>query len=137
MRHDDPLDEIEFSLLNQLMGKLEIPSQRITELQAQTRTAGQPGRHLRVQGQPARDPGLARHRAALETNIGWPPLRHPAGIQMGQRSPLHLLHGGRRRRGDNHVFTIKVEDIRPKAEPAKYPRVVDRQGAAPEQYRSW
>ena len=37
--------------------------------------------------------------------------------------------------GDNHVFTIKVEDIRPQAGPGKYPRVVEKQGEAPEQYR--
>ena len=36
--------------------------------------------------------------------------------------------------GDNHVFTIKVEDIRPQAGPGKYPRVVEKQGEAPEQY---
>ena len=37
--------------------------------------------------------------------------------------------------GDSHVFTIKVEDVRPKAERGKYPRVVAKQGEAPEQYR--
>ena len=37
--------------------------------------------------------------------------------------------------GDNHVFTIKVADIRPQADPGKYPRVVEKQGEAPEQYR--
>jgi len=37
--------------------------------------------------------------------------------------------------GDNHVFTIKVADIRPQAGPGKYPRVVEKQGEAPEQYR--
>jgi len=37
--------------------------------------------------------------------------------------------------GDNHVFTIKVEAIRPQAGPGKYPRVVEKQGEAPEQYR--
>ena len=37
--------------------------------------------------------------------------------------------------GDNHVFTIKVADVRPQAERGKYPRVVEKQGEAPEQYR--
>jgi hypothetical protein len=37
--------------------------------------------------------------------------------------------------GDSHMFTIKVEDIRPQAGPGKYPRVVEEQGEAPEQYR--
>jgi len=37
--------------------------------------------------------------------------------------------------GDNHVFGIKVEDIRSQAGPGKYPRVVEKQGDAPEQYR--
>ncbi len=36
--------------------------------------------------------------------------------------------------GDSHVFTIKVEDIQPKAGRGKYPRVVEKQGEAPEQY---
>lgn len=36
--------------------------------------------------------------------------------------------------GDNHWFTIKVMDIRPEAGRDKYPRVVDKQGEAPEQY---
>jgi hypothetical protein len=36
--------------------------------------------------------------------------------------------------GDNHVFTIKVEDVRPQAERGKYPRVVELRGEAPEQY---
>ena len=37
--------------------------------------------------------------------------------------------------GDSHVFTIKVADTRPQAGPGKYPRVVEKQGEAPEQYR--
>jgi hypothetical protein len=37
--------------------------------------------------------------------------------------------------GDNHVFTIRFVDVRPQAGPGKYPRVVEKQGEAPEQYR--
>jgi hypothetical protein len=37
--------------------------------------------------------------------------------------------------GDNHVFTVKIEDIRPQAGPGKYPQVVAKQGEAPEQYQ--
>src|SRR5258706_3160806 len=37
--------------------------------------------------------------------------------------------------GDNHEFEIEVVNIRPQAEPGEYPRVVERQGKAPAQYR--
>ena len=36
--------------------------------------------------------------------------------------------------GDSHEFEIEVTDIRPEAEQGEYPRVVESQGAAPEQY---
>jgi hypothetical protein len=36
--------------------------------------------------------------------------------------------------GDGHEFEIEAVDIRGQAEPGKYPRVVDGQGEAPEQY---
>jgi hypothetical protein len=36
--------------------------------------------------------------------------------------------------GDGHEFEIEVTDIRPQAERGEYPRVVESQGAAPEQY---
>jgi hypothetical protein len=39
--------------------------------------------------------------------------------------------------GDNHWFTIKVVDIRPQADRGEYPRIVDRQGKAPEQYSEY
>jgi hypothetical protein len=36
--------------------------------------------------------------------------------------------------GDSHEFEIEVTDILPEAEQGEYPRVVESQGAAPEQY---
>jgi hypothetical protein len=36
--------------------------------------------------------------------------------------------------GDNHEFEIEVVGIREKAEPGKYPRVIDSNGKAPRQY---
>jgi len=37
--------------------------------------------------------------------------------------------------GDSHEFEVEVVDIRPNAEPGVYPRVVDKKGSAPSQYR--
>src|SRR5205823_13872510 len=36
--------------------------------------------------------------------------------------------------GDSHEFEVEVVGIRPRAEPASYPRVIDSAGEAPAQY---
>jgi len=62
--------------------------------------------------------------------------REPMGSPDSLSYASHRFHlAGFYPYGDNHVFTIKVEDIRPQAGPGKYPRVVEKQGEAPEQYR--
>jgi hypothetical protein len=38
--------------------------------------------------------------------------------------------------GDSHEFDVQVVDIQPKAKPGQYPRVVDKKGKSPAQYRS-
>jgi hypothetical protein len=39
--------------------------------------------------------------------------------------------------GDGHEFEVQVVAVRPQPEPGAYPRIVERVGQPPEQYRSW